>query len=581
MVVSKKDDTMSSMSNTRKDIAARLGFAAKAKMAVRLSGDDDDETVGMSSSKADIISFFDSHPDVTLLQLSRMTGRDVQDLKQMLMSKDGNSGAKTAFADNDAALSKFLVKYKDNENNNYHSENVVLLANFVGSSSEIAEAKDILKKVRAAGHLPSDLKDEQYSLYKNLAAKLKSKYPGAKFSCPGAKDKFGGMKGLGDWTVGFTDVMKERIGQLKQLAKSLKATVTLGRLSPNGMYSGTVNRRYGPMEPPDLMAPKKVEQLIKSLGGYENDSWRYNARPGVKATMAMKLVKTFPAGSNNLSAKIYRDSDYDSYLVKFFENGKHNPKADYDTEDLQDAVGTAEYSISHYKASRPGVKAKFEISSYEQAEYQIALTEERIVSYRKTLANTEAMIRHANSLMRTADSGDKKAMKEVIGIARMLESTMKSRGFARPGAKTTMAKPPRKYNHGDRVYVMDGNKRVSSGVIDYIFDYDDFVKTYIYKVRDESGGRRSYNETSLKKMSRPGAKAAFAYTPEIKDGMKLLARENKNVDNGSVVKGERYKVADLGNNKFDLIHMAVGSRAAIKNVNASVIQSLIQNRILQ
>ena len=121
---------MHDMSNTRKEIAARLGFAA------------------------------------------------------------GN-GAKTAFANNDPALANFLVKYKENENNNYHSENVVLLAEFVGSSSEIAHAKDILRKVRAAGHLPSDLNDEQYSLYKNLAAKLKSKYPGAKFSRPGAKASFG------------------------------------------------------------------------------------------------------------------------------------------------------------------------------------------------------------------------------------------------------------------------------------------------------------------------------------------------------------------------------------------------------
>ena len=45
-------------------------------------------------------------------------------------------------------------------------------------------------------------------------------------------------------------------------------------------------------------------------------------------------------------------------------------------------------------------------------------------------------------------------------------------GFAAGnGAKTTMAKPPRKYEHGDRVYIMDGNKRVGSGVIDYMFDY--------------------------------------------------------------------------------------------------------------
>jgi hypothetical protein len=110
------------------------------------------------------------------------------------------------------------------------------------------------------------------------------------------------MKGLGDWTVGFTDVMKERIAQLKQLAKSLKATVTLGRLSPNGMYSGTVNRRYGPMEPPDLMAPKKVEQLIKSLGGYENDSWRYNARPGAKTRMTREQTEEQKAGLKIMSA---------------------------------------------------------------------------------------------------------------------------------------------------------------------------------------------------------------------------------------------------------------------------------------
>jgi len=89
---------MHDMSNTRKEIAARLGFAAKAKMAVRQSGDDDDETIGMSSTKAEIISFYDSHPDLTLAQLSRMTGRDVQELKRMLMSKNARPGAKAEFA---------------------------------------------------------------------------------------------------------------------------------------------------------------------------------------------------------------------------------------------------------------------------------------------------------------------------------------------------------------------------------------------------------------------------------------------------------------------------------------------------
>jgi hypothetical protein len=68
--------------------------------------------------------------------------------------------------------------------------------------------------------------------------------------------------------------------------------------------------------------------------------------------------------------------------------------------------------------------------------------------------------------------------------------------------------------------------------------------------------------------------------PTIKAGMKLRAKENKSVSNGSVVKGEQYKVADAGKNKFDLIHLSIGFRKAIRNVDASVIQALIQNKVL-
>ena len=39
---------------------------------------------------------------------------------------------------------------------------------------------------------------------------------------------------------------------------------------------------------------------------------------------------------------------------------------------------------------------------------------------------------------------------------------------------------------------------------------------------------------------------------------KLRAKQNKSVSNGSVVKGEQYKVADAGKNKFDLIHLSIG-----------------------
>jgi len=68
--------------------------------------------------------------------------------------------------------------------------------------------------------------------------------------------------------------------------------------------------------------------------------------------------------------------------------------------------------------------------------------------------------------------------------------------------------------------------------------------------------------------------------PTIKAGMKLRAKVNKSVSNGSVVKGEQYKVADAGKNKFDLIHLSIGFRKAIRNVDASVIQALMQNKVL-
>jgi len=181
-------------------------------------------------------------------------------------------------------------------------------------------------------------------------------------------------------------------------------------------------------------AEQELKAWTKKLGYYP-DMAKVNIRPNTvmlwfydqkgKATQLASKLRSV-AASMNLSPSAITS-----------EEGRHPA---YDGGAARD-VGqvTVDYNRST-KSSRPGAKAKFEISSYEQAEYQIALSEERIASYRKALANTEAMIRNANSLMRTADSGDKKAMKEVIGIARMLESTMKSRGFSRPGTKTSMTR---------------------------------------------------------------------------------------------------------------------------------------------
>jgi hypothetical protein len=54
----------------------------------------------------------------------------------------------------------------------------------------------------------------------------------------------------------------------------------------------------------------------------------------------MRLVKQNTAGSK--SYKLYKDTDWGEYRVKFYEDGKHLTKADYHTDDKQDALDTAE-----------------------------------------------------------------------------------------------------------------------------------------------------------------------------------------------------------------------------------------------
>lgn len=53
---------------------------------------------------------------------------------------------------------KLKNKFKKNENNNFHSENTLLLANASGSQEAIALAKQILNAHKKQGHLPEDAK---------------------------------------------------------------------------------------------------------------------------------------------------------------------------------------------------------------------------------------------------------------------------------------------------------------------------------------------------------------------------------------------------------------------------------------
>jgi hypothetical protein len=57
-------------------------------------------------------------------------------------------------------------------------------------------------------------------------------------------------------------------------------------------------------------------------------------------TEAMKLVKTHEG--NGKTAKVYRDTDWDEFRVKHYTDGKYHDKADYHTDDVNDAHDTAQ-----------------------------------------------------------------------------------------------------------------------------------------------------------------------------------------------------------------------------------------------
>lgn len=79
-------------------------------------------------------------------------------------------------------VKKFSDKYKENEDNNMHSENVVLLAERYGGKDDVRDARTILAKHNAIGYLTPELEQERNALNKKL-------YPRYQEELKEAKDK--------------------------------------------------------------------------------------------------------------------------------------------------------------------------------------------------------------------------------------------------------------------------------------------------------------------------------------------------------------------------------------------------------
>lgn len=55
----------------------------------------------------------------------------------------------------------------------------------------------------------------------------------------------------------------------------------------------------------------------------------------------MRLIDTIRNNRTNQAAKVYRDSEWNEYRVRFYQDGHVQPAQDYHTDDKQDALDTA------------------------------------------------------------------------------------------------------------------------------------------------------------------------------------------------------------------------------------------------
>lgn len=66
----------------------------------------------------------------------------------------------------------------------------------------------------------------------------------------------------------------------------------------------------------------------------------------------MRLICTIHRAAADATAKIYRDTDWGEYRVRFYRAGQHQTGADYHTDDLEDATDTAHGQLTRWAESR-------------------------------------------------------------------------------------------------------------------------------------------------------------------------------------------------------------------------------------
>lgn len=85
------------------------------------------------------------------------------------------------------------------------------------------------------------------------------------------------------------------------------------------------------------------------------DAKGHGSNKGIGA-QGMRKLKTHTNGPH--SASVYNNPEWGEKVVKFFQNGVYQPKADYHTNDTEDAHATARAGLSRYASLDRDTAAK-------------------------------------------------------------------------------------------------------------------------------------------------------------------------------------------------------------------------------
>jgi hypothetical protein len=173
--------------------------------------------------------------------------------------------------------------------------------------------------------------------------------------------------------------------------------------------------------------------------------------------------------------------------------------------------------VTNYSRNATPNKDRFSMT-YDEAEYQIALAEERIDS--RGWRNPEQVLawtRRANAAMRRADAGDQKAQAEVIQIATTLKNLYASQ-HSRPGVKAKFASKIIKAQ-GHRFKITDEGEGFKKIYVEDNAEHGGWL--FLRRVGDgldaerliESGAERGPVHKWVHRFSRTGAKARLSLIP--------------------------------------------------------------------